>query len=332
MKRFINAPDDYVTEVIDGILAAYPGELRAVDANRRVLVRADAPRPGKVAVVTGGGSGHLPLFVGYVGGGLCHGVAIGNVFSSPSPDQVLGLSKAVDSGAGVLYLYGNYSGDVLNFGAGAEMAKAEAIDVESVRMVDDVASAPSDRSHARRGVAGLMAAFKIVGAEAERGTSLPEVKQTAEEVVRRTRTMGVALAPCVLPSETGPAFELGATEMETGTGIHGEPGRARERLAPANEIADLLLDNTISELESYAGDALAVILNGMGGTPREELFILYRRIHEQLDRRGARIHRAFVGNYVTALGMNGCSLTLVALDEGLAELLDHCSHSPFFGL
>ena len=332
MKRFMNRPDDYVSEVVDGILAAYPGELRAVDVEKRVIVRADAPRAGKVAIVTGGGSGHLPLFAGYVGQGLCHGVAIGNVFSSPSPDQILALSKAVDGGEGVLYLYGNYSGDVLNFGAGAELARAESIETDSVRMIDDVGSAPTERRHSRRGVAGLMLAFKIVGAEAERGAALDGVKSTAEEVIRRTRSMGVALAPCTLPTETEPSFDLDASEMETGIGIHGEPGRARTQVTSADEIADLLLENTLRELEPYADDAFAVVVNGMGGTPREELFILYRRVHEQLDRRGVRIHRAFVGEFVTALEMNGCSLTLIALDEELAELLDAPSSSPFFGL
>jgi dihydroxyacetone kinase len=330
MKKIINGAAAFVDEMLDGLLVAHPDMLRAASADNRALVRADAPVAGHVGIVTGGGSGHLPVFLGYVGAGLCSGVAIGNVFSSPSMDQVLDATRAVDGGAGVLYLYGNYGGDVMNFDLAAELADAEGITTATVLVADDVASAPAARADSRRGVAGMVFAFKCAGAAAESGENLDAVAEAARHALANTRSMGVGLSPTILPAAGKPTFELGPDEMEIGIGIHGEPGVRRGPLEPADAIADDLLDAISADLGLASGDRVAVMVNGLGATPLEELYVLYRRIHRRLADAGISVHRPYIGEYATSLEMAGASLTIMRLDERLTDLLDAPALSPFF--
>jgi len=330
MRKLINAPDAFVDEMLDGLLLAHPDELRAATADRRALVRADAPIPGQVGIVTGGGSGHLPVFLGYVGRGLCSGVAVGNVFSSPSADQVLAATKASDGGAGVLYLYGNYGGDIFNFDLAADLADAEGITTSTVLVTDDVASAPADRADTRRGVAGMVLAYKCAGAAAEQGRSLVEVTAIAQAATAATRSMGVGLSPTILPAAGKPTFELADGEMEIGIGIHGEPGIRRGPLEPADVVTAQLVTALVEDLALTAGDRVAVLVNGMGATPIEELYIMYRKVHQLLTAAGVQIHRPYVGEYATSLEMAGASVTLMRLDDDLAALLDAPASSPFF--
>ena len=330
MRKLINAPDAFVDEMLDGLLLAHPDELRAATADRRALVRADAPIPGQVGIVTGGGSGHLPVFLGYVGRGLCSGVAVGNVFSSPSADQVLAATKASDGGAGVLYLYGNYGGDIFNFDLAADLADAEGITTSTVLVTDDVASAPADRADTRRGVAGMVLAYKCAGAAAEQGRSLVEVTAIAQAATAATRSMGVGLSPTILPAAGKPTFELADGEMEIGIGIHGEPGIRRGPLEPADVVTAQLVTALVEDLALTAGDRVAGLVNGMGATPIEELYIMYRKVHQLLTAAGVQIHRPYVGEYATSLEMAGASVTLMRLDDDLAALLDAPASSPFF--
>lgn len=330
MKKLINDPSAFVDEMLDGILTAHPDQLKAAGADRRSIVRADAPVPGQVGIVTGGGSGHLPVFLGFVGVGLCSGVAVGNVFSSPSMDQILDATKAVDGGAGVLYLYGNYGGDVLNFDLAADMADAEGITVSTVLVADDVASAPADRADSRRGVAGLFFAYKIAGAAAERGDDLDAVADVTRHALAGTRSMGVGLSPTILPAAGKPTFELGDGEMEIGIGIHGEPGVRRGPLETADEVADDLLGAIATDLGLGTGDRVAVLVNGLGATPLEELYILYRRVHAGLTAIGVEVVRPFIGEFATSLEMAGASLTIMRVDDRLARLLDAPASSPFY--
>lgn len=330
MKKIINEPAQLVDEVVDSLLLAHPGELRAASADRRALVRADAGTGGRVGIVTGGGSGHLPLFLGYVGRGLCSGVGIGNVFSSPSPAQLHAATTASDDGAGVLYLYGNYGGDVYNFDIAGELASADGIRTKTVLGTDDILSAPPEKAATRRGVAGIFFSYKAVGAAAERGDDLDEVTRIAQKSVDRTRTMGVGLSPTILPAAGEPTFTLEDGEMEVGIGIHGEPGQHRGPLETADEITDRFLAELLRELEIPAGERVAVLVNGLGATPLEELYLIYRRTHRVLTERGIVIHRKYIGEYATSLEMAGASLSILHLDDELAELIDAPARSPFF--
>ncbi|MCC6176148.1 MAG: dihydroxyacetone kinase subunit DhaK [Chloroflexi bacterium] len=330
MQKLLNDPANFVDEMLEGILLAHPDRLRAVEGEPRAIVRADAPRPGKVGIATGGGSGHLPVFLGYVGRGLADGCAVGNVFASPNADQMLSVTKAIDGGAGVLYLYGNYGGDVMNFDFAAEMAAAEGIAVETVLGADDVASAPPERGSSRRGIAGIFFGYKVAGACAEAGADLATVKATVEKAFARTRSMGVALAPCTLPAVGHPNFEVPAGQMEIGMGIHGEPGVSREAIRPADEVADELLDRILNDLQPTQGSDLAVLVNGLGATPKEELYIVYRRVHTRLAERGHRVHKLYIGEYVTSLEMAGASISVLELDNELARFIDAPADSPFF--
>ncbi len=330
MKKLINDPDAFVDEVLDGLLLAHPDELRAASPDRRALVRADAPVSGQVGIVTGGGSGHLPVFLGYVGRGLCSGVAVGNVFSSPSPEQVLAATRGSDGGAGVLYLYGNYGGDVFNFDLAGDLADAEDIETATVLVADDVASAGPDRADTRRGVAGMVFAFKCAGAAAEQGRPLAEVAAVAQAAVAATRSMGVGLSPTILPAAGKPTFELAEGEMEVGIGIHGEPGTRRGRLETADAITEQLVAALVGDLGLGDGDRVAVLVNGMGATPLEELYVVYRKVHQLLSDAGVTVHRPYVGEYATSLEMAGASISLMRLDEELTALLDAPASSPFF--
>jgi dihydroxyacetone kinase-like protein len=329
VQKIINQPDRFVDEMLEGILAAHPGDLK-VAGDARAIVRADAPVRGKVGIATGGGSGHLPVFMGYVGQGLADGAAIGNVFASPSADQMLEVTRAIDGGAGVLYLYGNYGGDVMNFDLAAELADAEGIKVETVLGADDVASAPQGEAARRRGIAGIFFLYKVAGARAAEGASLAEVKAAAEKAAANVRSMGVALSPCTVPAAGRPTFELPAGEMEIGMGIHGEPGIRRGALETADQIAEQLTRAILEDLPFGRGDTVAVLVNGLGATPKEELYILYRRAHQLLQDAGIAVHRVWAGEYATSLEMAGASISLLKLDDELTRLVDAPARSPFF--
>jgi len=329
VKKIINKPMEFVDEMLEDILVAHPGQLKAT-SDPRAIVRADAPVKGKVAIITGGGSGHLPVFLGYVGTGLADGVAVGNVFSSPSAETVYAATLASHGERGILYLYGNYSGDRLNFDMAAELAATDGVRVETVLVSDDAASASREEWTRRRAVAGLFFAYKIAGAKAEERASLDEVARVTRRVVSTTSSMGVALSPCTVPAAGTPTFTIGANEMEIGMGIHGEAGIDRGPLEPADKIAERLAQAVIGDLPFERADSVAVLVNGLGSTPPEELYVLYRRVHQILDAEGIRVHRSYVGEYATSLEMAGASLSLLKLDDELARLLDAPASSPFF--
>ncbi len=328
MQKILNDPEPFVDEMLDGILAAHPDQLRR--PSPRAIVRADAPVTGKVGIATGGGSGHLPVFMGYVGRGLIDGAAIGNVFASPSSDDMLEVTRAISAGKGVLYLYGNYGGDRLNFDLAAELAVDEGIEVRTILGADDVASAPADRASTRRGIAGIFFLYKVAGAAAAGGASLDEVVAVTQRAAAGTRTMGVALSPCTIPAAGKPTFELPPGQMEIGMGIHGEPGVRRGPLASADSIAKELTATILADLPYRRGDEVGVLVNGLGATPREELYILYRSVARILGDEGIGVRRVWVGEYATSLEMAGASLTLIRLDDELRSLLDAPAETPFF--
>ncbi len=329
MKKILNNPNHFVNEMLEGMYKAHP-EVISVGTDLRCLVRSDAPVMNKVAIATGGGSGHLPVFLGYVGQGMLDGTAIGDVFQSPSSDQMLEVTKRIHGGKGVLYVYGNYGGDVMNFDMASEMASMEDIEVRTVLVKEDVASATKDRADTRRGVAGMVFAFKIAGAKADLGASLEEVEASTIKALANMRTMGVALSPCILPAVGRPTFTVPDGEMELGMGIHGEPGVRRGKLETADQIADTILETITADMPLASGDKVSVMVNGLGATPPEELYILYRRIHNNLEQQGVGVHKAFVGEYATSLEMAGASITILKLDAELQTLLDHPAHTPMF--
>jgi dihydroxyacetone kinase DhaK subunit len=329
MKKIINNPADFVPEMLDGLVKAHPDQLSYAE-DVHSIVRADAPVEGKVALATGGGSGHLPVFLGYVGKGMLDGCAVGDVFSSPGAEQMLWVTQRIHGGKGVVYIYGNYGGDVMNFDMAAEMADMEDIQVRTVLVKDDVASAPPAEANRRRGVAGMVFAFKVAGAKADMGGSLDEVVAVTEKALANIRTMGVALSPCTVPMAGKPTFTIGEDEMEIGMGIHGEPGMKREKLQTADEISERMTKAILDDLQPQSGDRLAVMVNGLGATPPEELYVMYRQVHQLLTGQGLEIYRAYVGEYATSMEMAGASLTLFRLDDELSELLDYPAHTPFF--
>jgi dihydroxyacetone kinase-like protein len=329
MQKIINDPNNFVDEVLDGILLAYPDQLRVGSNNERSVVRADAPG-NRVGIVTGGGSGHLPVFLGYVGKGLCSGVAVGNVFSSPSSVQILDTTRAVNSGRGVLYLFGNYGGDVLNFELAGDLADAEGIVTTTVLIADDVLSAATPNKDTRRGVAGMVFAFKCAGAAAERGDDLASVTRIAQKAVAATRSVGVGLSPTILPAAGKPTFELPHGMMEIGIGIHGEPGTHRGPLETADQIAERLVEALIADRDTTSIPEIALIVNGLGATPLEELYLLFRKAHQIFSSHGIVVKRVLVGEYATSLEMAGASISIMDLDEELVELFDAPASSPFF--
>ncbi len=329
MKKIINKPENFVPEMLDGLLKAYPNQL-AFAEDIHAIVRTDAPVKGKVGLATGGGSGHLPVFLGYVGKGMLDGCAVGDVFQSPTSEQMLAVTKRINGGKGVVYIYGNYGGDVMNFDMAAEMAEAEDIPVRTVLVKDDVASASPAEAGRRRGVAGMVFAFKAAGAEADQGGSLAEVAAVADKALANIRTMGVALSPCTVPVVGKPTFTIGEDEMEIGMGIHGERGAKREKLQPADQIAERMANAILDDLGAKSGDRCAVMVNGLGATPPEELYILYRKAHAILTARGIKVHRAYVGEFATSMEMAGASFTFFRLDDELAALVDYPANTPFF--
>ena len=322
-KKIINDGAKAVDEMLAGILAAHPRHLRAAEGSPRSIIAREGPRPGKVGLVIGGGSGHEPTFLGFVGKGLADAAAIGNVFASPPPDPILECAKAVSGGAGVLFMYGNYAGDVMNFDMAGELAGLENIEVRTVLTTDDVASAPRDDRAKRRGVAGNFFIFKAAGAACDRMLSFDECERIARKANDHTYTMGVALAPCSLPQTRKPNFDIGPDEMEIGMGIHGEPGVARGPLESADAITDTMLDRMLTEMNFSRGDKVAVLVNSLGATPLMELYIMNRRLAQRLSDLGVGIHATWVGNYCTSLEMAGASITLHHLDGELQTMLDH---------
>ena len=324
MKKLINDPADVVADALRGIAAAHP-ELR-VDHADRVVYRGDAPVAGKVGLVSGGGSGHEPLHAGFVGPGMLDAACAGEVFTSPVPDQILAATRNVDGGAGVLHIVKNYTGDVLNFEMAAEFAAAEGITVQSVLVNDDVAVQDSTYTAGRRGVGATLLVEKIAGAAADRGQSLDRVAALARRVNAEARSMGMALTSCTVPAVGHPTFDLSETEMEVGIGIHGEPGRRRIPVRPAREVAELLVEPILSDRD-FTGVVIAFV-NGMGGTPLIELYLMYGEVVALLDKAGITVARSLVGSYVTSLDMAGCSVTLLNADDDLIELWDHPVHTP----
>jgi phosphoenolpyruvate---glycerone phosphotransferase subunit DhaK len=327
MKKLINEADAVVREALEGMEAAH-GDLIRVNYEPAYIVRADAPVQGKVGVISGGGSGHEPMHGGFVGRGMLDGACPGEVFTSPTPDQMLEATKAVDGGAGVLHIVKNYTGDVLNFEMAADLAKSEGIDVEAVVTNDDVAVQDSLYTAGRRGVGITVIAEKICGAAAEEGKSLAEVAEICRRVNGQGRSMGMALTACTTPASGEPSFELGDDEMEIGIGIHGEPGRFREPLGPASQVVERLATAVVEDLPYESGDQVLAFVNGMGGTPLIELYIVYRELNRFLGERGITIARNLIGDYITSLEMAGCSITLLKLDDELTRLWDAPVNTP----
>ena len=326
MKKLINDPRRVVTESLAGFGMAHHDLVR-VHFDPDFVVRRE-PARNKVGLVSGGGSGHEPLHSGYVGSGMLDAAVPGAVFTSPTPDQILPAITAADSGAGVLLVVKNYTGDILNFETAAELAQVEGINVATVVVNDDVAVEDSLYTAGRRGVAGTVLLERIAGGLAERGGSLEQVAAVAERVNANVRSMGVALAPCTVPHAGEPSFTLADNEIELGVGIHGEPGRHRVPMTAADSITDQLLEPVLADLGVAAGEHVLLFINGMGGTPLSELYIVYRRAAEQLAQRGIHVQRSLVGNYITALDMEGASVTVLRLDEELTELWDSPVHTP----
>ena len=320
MKKLINAPDGVVDDALAGMVAAHGDLLRVIDPN--VIVRADAPRQGKVGVISGGGSGHEPMHGGFVGMGMLDAACPGAVFTSPVPDQMLAATKAVDGGAGVLHIVKNYTGDVMNFELAAELAQAEGIEVASVVIADDVAVQDSLYTAGRRGVGGTVLAEKIVGAAAEEGQDLAAVTALCQRVQDNVRSMGMALTSCTVPAAGKPTFEIGDDEMEIGIGIHGEPGRERRKLASADEITEALMTPILDDGGYGSGDRVLAFVNGMGGTPLLELYVVYNKVAAMCRDRGITIERNLIGSYITSLEMAGASITLLKLDDEMVRLWD----------
>jgi phosphoenolpyruvate---glycerone phosphotransferase subunit DhaK len=330
MKKFLNKPENFVDEMIEGIIAAHPDQLTYVENDLRCIIKAGKRKPGKVGLATGGGSGHLPLFLGYVGEGMLDGCSVGGVFQSPSAEQMLNVTKAIDAGTGVLYIYGNYGGDILNFDMAAEMAEMENIKVMSLVGADDVASASRDEKNKRRGVAGIFFVYKIAGAKADELASIDEVKRVAEKAAANVRTMGVALTACIVPEVGKPGFTIGDDEMEIGMGIHGEPGIHRGKLKTADEVVDTMMAAVLEDLPFKKDDEVAVLINGLGATPKEEMYIVYRRIDRILKQKGICVLHVYVGEFATSMEMAGFSISLLKLDDELKPLLAKPARTPFF--
>jgi dihydroxyacetone kinase-like protein len=329
VKKIINQPAQFMMEALEGLVAAHPNYYTRVGADGRVVIRPDAPIPGKVGIVTGGGFGHLPLFTGYLGHGLLDACAIGDVFASPGAELMAEAIRAVSAGAGVLRLYGNYGGDRMNFDMAGEFVEMEDIRTTSVLVADDVASAGPEERQKRRGVGGLIFCFKIAGAKAATMASLEEVTAVVQKAADNCRSIGVALTPCTVPSAGRPTFSIKENEMEIGMGIHGEPGVRRGSLQTADEIAQEMLEILLTDMPLTPGDRISVLCNSLGATPLEELYIVYRYVAEKLGVKGITIVAPLVGRYATSMEMAGMSLTFCKLDAELEALLTAACDCPF---
>jgi dihydroxyacetone kinase-like protein len=326
MKKLINDPADVIADALRGMASAHP-ELR-VDHTNRIIYRGDAPMAGKVGLISGGGSGHEPLHGGFVGPGMLDAACAGEVFTSPVPDQMLEATRNVDSGAGVVHIVKNYTGDVMNFEMAAELAAAEGITVESVIVDDDVAVRDSTFTAGRRGVGATVLVEKIAGAAADQGRPVAEVADVARRVNAAARSMGVALTSCTVPAVGHPTFELPDDEIEVGIGIHGEPGRERVPLQPARAVAELMAEPILSDIDFTGGDGVILFVNSMGATPLIELYVMYAEFAAILDKAGIRVARSLVGPYITSLDMAGCSVTVLKADDDLLQLWDHPVNTP----
>ncbi|WP_213818538.1 dihydroxyacetone kinase subunit DhaK [Garciella nitratireducens] len=329
MKKIINKTENVVEDMLQGMVKAHPEYLKRISESN-VLVRKKSPVKGKVALLSGGGSGHEPAHGGFVGLGMLDGAVAGEVFTSPTAEEVLKGIKAVDGGAGVLLIIKNYSGDVMNFEMAAELAQMEDISIEQVIVNDDVAVEDSTYTIGRRGIAGTIFVHKIAGAAAEKGWNLENVKRVAQKTIKNVRTMGMSLSPCIVPSSGKPSFEIEEDEMEFGLGIHGEPGIRRQKIKSADEIADALLDNILKDMDLAKGDEVALLVNGLGGTPLMELYIVNKEASNLLKEKEIKVYKTMVGNYMTSLEMKGVSLSLLKLDEELKKLLDSKADTPAF--
>jgi phosphoenolpyruvate---glycerone phosphotransferase subunit DhaK len=327
MKKLINSPDDVVRDALRGMEAAHGDRLR-ISYDPYMVVRKDAPVQGKVGIISGGGSGHEPMHGGFVGPGMLDAACPGEVFTSPTPDQMLEATKAVNGGAGVLHVVKNYTGDVMNFDMAADMGKGEDIDVETVLTNDDVAVEDSLYTAGRRGVGVTVLVEKICGAAADDGKSLAEVAELGRKVNANGRSMGMALTPCITPGSGEPSFELADDEVEIGIGIHGEPGRFREHIGPASQIAERLMTPILEDLPFGSGDKVLAFVNGMGGTPLLELYVVYAEVAKIAQEHGLSIERNLIGNYITSLEMQGCSITLVKLDDDMVRYWDAPVDTP----
>ncbi|WP_180994402.1 dihydroxyacetone kinase subunit DhaK [Bacillus sp. Marseille-P3661] len=327
MKKIINNPDHVVEEMIEGFIEAFGNDYIKVEGVNGIALK---NKKDKVGIVIGGGSGHEPLFLGYVGEGLADGVAVGNVFAAPTPNNVQAVTKAVDSGKGVLYLTINYAGDVMNFEMGAELADMEGITTKTVNIMDDVVSAPKDRKEDRRGIAGAVFVYKIAGAAAQAGLSLDEVARIAQKASDSIRTVGIALTPGTLPNTGLPTFTLGEDEMEFGMGIHGEPGVQRTKMLTADELTDKMMDYIIEDLPFTEGAEVCVLVNGLGSTTPMELMIVNRRISHILAEQNIKTYDTQIGNFCTTQEMGGISITLLKLDDELKQYFNAPAHSPFY--
>jgi dihydroxyacetone kinase-like protein len=321
MKKILNRPADYVDEMLEGLTAAHPEFYRLVGETKRAVARATPGKAGKVGIVSGGGSGHLPVFTGYVGPGLLDACAIGDVFASPSAEQMADAIRAADQGAGVLRLYGNYGGDIMNFDMAGDLVDFDGIRCTTVVLADDVASAPPEEAAKRRGVAGMVYAFKIAGAAAEAGHDLDAVTRVAQKAADACRSVGAALSPCTVPQAGKPTFQIAEDEMEMGMGIHGEPGVWRDKLKTADAIAEEMMDRLLADMPLASGDRVSIMVNSLGATPPEELYILYRVVKRRLEGAGAAIVMPLVGRYATSMEMAGVSFTLCKIDAELEGFL-----------
>jgi len=330
MKKFLNDPASYVDDMLEGLIVVHSDTLRRLGESGRVIALRARSETAKVGLVSGGGSGHLPLFTGYVGRGLLDACAIGDVFSSPNVNQILDAIKSANHGAGVLALYGNYSGDKMNFGMALELAQNEGINVRFLVMTDDVASASTDEQDKRRGVAGLVYLYKIVGAATEAGVDLAAAAQIGMQVIDSTRTLGVALTPCTVPTVGHPTFSISDSEMEIGMGIHGEPGVKTSKVLRADAIAEEILAELSAELALKEHDRVSVLVNSLGATPLEELYIVYRSLHSELTANGITVVHPLIGRFATSMEMAGLSVTLLQVDSVLERYLGSPCDSPFW--
>lgn len=328
MKKIINAPENYVDDMLKGIYAAHSDQVKYVNDDLRCFCTANK-KDGKVAIITGGGTGHLPLFLGYVGDGLLDGCGVGGVFQSPSAEQIYNVSKEVEAGAGILYLYGNYTGDIMNFDMAAEMCEMDDIETRSIVGADDVNS--NANSETRRGVAGIFFMYKCAGAKAAKGGNLDEVLAAAQKAKDNTRTVGFALTPCVIPEVGHPNFTLKEDEMAMGMGIHGEPGVWNGPILTADEIAKESLDTLLGDMPVAAGEEVCLLINGLGASSIEELYILCNSVRSLLDEKGIKVYRTFVGEYATSMEMAGASISICRMaDDEMKEQIDMPVKTPFY--
>jgi dihydroxyacetone kinase-like protein len=330
MKKLINKPERFVEEFMEGILLAYGDRVHCLDPEKRVLVRAKPAPKGKVGIVTAGGSGHLPVFLGYVGEGLLDGCTVGNVFASPSADKMAETIKACDFGSGVLCLFGNYGGDRMNLELACENVEFDNVKTRKVFVRDDVASSPKESADKRRGVAGMVYAFKIAGAAAAAMKNLDEVAGLAQKALDNTRSMGVALSPCIVPEVGKATFHVDEDHIEVGMGIHGEPGLEVREMMTADQVAQTLLDNIVADMPLARGDEVSVMINGLGATPLEEMLIVYRRVALLLRDKGVSIYMPHIGEFATSMEMAGLSLSVMRLDAELKALLRAPASTPFY--